>query len=102
LLGVPMPEVRITGARPGEKLFEELLSRDELPRAREGERLLTVFPSGAVEIDGGWTEGEITALAPVTREWNSATDTYMSRSEIVQYLREERVLAPFLAPGSFS
>ncbi len=102
LLGVPMSDVRVTGARPGEKLYEELLSRDELPRSREGDRLLTVFPNSLGDIAGGWTEAEIAALAPVNREWNSSTDTFMDRPDIVKYLRDEKVLAPFLTPGAFS
>lgn len=42
--GLPLPVVEIVGARPGEKLHEELLSEDELASLVEDDELYVVLP----------------------------------------------------------
>jgi len=79
------------GARNGEKLYEELISTDELGRSLELERLLVVLSPTANDF-GGATRDSFPEARPVTREWHSGKDQLMTRDEIVRYLREERVL----------
>lgn len=86
--------VRI-GARVGEKLYEELLSRDELPRALETDRLLIVLPSPETDYADRPTAEAFGDARPVEKEWNSSKDTLMTCGEIAAYLRKHDVLGPF-------
>ncbi len=95
------PRIDIIGARQGEKLFEELLSIDEMSRAVELERLLVVLSLNAEQYDGG-TREVFASGKSVTREWHSGKDTSMSREEIVKYLDEEGVLAQYLEKGALT
>jgi FlaA1/EpsC-like NDP-sugar epimerase len=99
VLAAPLVDIVKTGMRPGEKLYEELISEDERTRSVDLERLLVVLPAE----ENVRTIPELrTAYAgapPVVKDWNSSTDTQMTRSEIVAYLRAHKVLEPFLRPG---
>lgn len=86
------------GARPGEKLFEELISTDEMSRTLELERLLVVLSPNA-GVYGGATAQSMPDARPVGREWHSGKDELMNRADIVTYLRTHAVLAPFLKSG---
>jgi FlaA1/EpsC-like NDP-sugar epimerase len=92
-------ELKVTGARPGEKLYEELLADEELDRTVDLERLLVVLPSreAAPMEQALWdTYGQARRVEKI---WNSAKDTLMTRSEIVAYLREHQVLEAFRRPA---
>ncbi|MFO0678080.1 MAG: polysaccharide biosynthesis protein [Polyangiaceae bacterium] len=86
------------GTRPGEKLFEELLSIDEMSRAVELERLLVVLSPNAAAYDGG-TREVFPEGKPVTREWHSGKDELMSKEAVRAYLESERILTPYLENG---
>jgi FlaA1/EpsC-like NDP-sugar epimerase len=99
-LGKDKFDVVKTGLRPGEKLYEELISAEETPRTVDLERLLVVVPadeadSTAIDLRRAY-EGKKT----VTKEWNSAKDTLLSKDEILQYLETHGVLEPFRVPGA--
>ncbi len=98
LKGKGEPRLDFIGARPGEKLFEELISTDEMSRTLELERLLVVLSPNAGAY-GGATAESLGGARPVTREWHSGKDHLMSRDEIVEYLRSHGVLDPFLQNG---
>jgi FlaA1/EpsC-like NDP-sugar epimerase len=91
-------EIHFTGLRPGEKLFEELISTDEMSRTLELERLLVVLSPNAGAY-GGATAENLSGAKPVTREWHSGKDQLMSRADIVTYLQTHKVLEPFLQSG---
>lgn len=93
------PVVQMIGARPGEKLFEELISVDEMTRAIELERLLVVLSPNAAMYDGG-TRDSFGTSAAVTREWHSGKDVLMTREEISEYLDAEKILEPYLEKGA--
>lgn len=95
------PQIRTIGARPGEKLFEELVSIDELSRAVELERLLVVLSPNAEQYDGG-TREVFASGKSVTREWHSGKESLMSREEIAEYLESEGILAPYLEKGALA
>jgi UDP-N-acetylglucosamine 4,6-dehydratase/5-epimerase len=92
------PTLKTIGARPGEKLFEELLSIDEMGRALELDRLLVILSPNAEQYDGG-TRATFASGKNVTREWHSGKADLMSREEIVKYLEAEGVLASYLEKG---
>jgi UDP-N-acetylglucosamine 4,6-dehydratase len=91
-----------TGQRAGEKLYEELISTEEIERTVELERLLDVLPVEAADGEGAELRAAYAEGKPVGREWNSANDTAMTRPEIVAFLKKHRVLEPFLAPRAVS
>ncbi len=92
-------DLAIIGARHGEKLFEELISIDEMSRSVELERLLVVLSPTAPDF-GGATRESFPEAKPVTREWHSGKDRLMSRDEVVSYLLEGKILEPFKVPGA--
>jgi FlaA1/EpsC-like NDP-sugar epimerase len=89
-----------TGMRPGEKLYEELLSSDEVERALELERLLIVLPPPGSEYPDMPTREAFEGGVQVTKQWSSAKDALMSVAEIEAYLDQHGILAPFLSPGN--
>lgn len=90
------PELVHTGARPGEKLYEELISADEIERTLELSRLLVVLPPADNDYGGRPTAASFPESKPVEREWHSGKDRLMTLDEVELYLRSTRVLAPFL------
>jgi UDP-N-acetylglucosamine 4,6-dehydratase/5-epimerase len=90
-------EVVRTQIRPGEKLYEELIVRDEQPRAYETDRLLVVLPerSGPLMSAPERLTDYGVRLTPVERPWHSGEDQLMSPEELRAYLREQNVLAPW-------
>jgi FlaA1/EpsC-like NDP-sugar epimerase len=88
-----------TGLRPGEKLYEELLSHDERERTIELARLLIVLPPPGTEYANKPTPSSFPTGVPVTKEWSSAKDMLMTVGEIEAYLDTHRILEPLLRPG---
>jgi FlaA1/EpsC-like NDP-sugar epimerase len=84
------------GARPGEKLYEELISLDEMPRTLELERLLVVLPPPEGTTDDSPTPSRFPNAGRVTKEWHSSKDTLMTKDEIGRYLKEHRVIDAIL------
>jgi FlaA1/EpsC-like NDP-sugar epimerase len=81
--------------RPGEKLYEELLSVEEQKRAYESERMLIVLPERESRLSATQPTKEAYGidLRPVTREWHSGKDQCLSIQELETYLLEEGILA---------
>jgi FlaA1/EpsC-like NDP-sugar epimerase len=87
------------GLRPGEKLYEELLSSEEIARTVDVDRLLVVLPAAEAEYVGKPTAGSYPDGKPVDKEWSSSKDTLMTRAQIAEYLRTKEILRPFTEPG---
>lgn len=86
-------EILHTRPRPGEKLYEELLSKDELGRALETERMIIIPPQWEGSVAGYSSPTSYPNATLVKRAWCSADDTYLEREQLRRYLREQRVLA---------
>ncbi len=92
-----------TGLRAGEKLYEELLSDEEVERAVQLPRLLVVLPPDEAGVDGARLRKLYAESGtPIDKVWNSSKDALMSKTEISQYLRDHRILEPFTRPGGGS
>ena len=85
-------EVRMTGARPGEKLWEELSTEEESRRILEGDRYLCVLPS-ANDIPAD-IEDQYSAIGLRRSDcvYNSHTEPKMTDSEIMRFLMLPDVL----------
>ena len=93
-------EIARMGARAGEKLYEELVAEEELPRTMELERLLVVLPAPDSATGDDPAHLELRSSARRTANaWHSGKDSLMSVDEIKGYLQNHRVLEPFLRPG---
>ena len=88
-------EIVHTRPRSGEKLYEELLGKDELGRAIETERMLIIPPQWEGSVAGYASPKSYPNASAVTRAWCSADDTYLEKDTLARYLRDKQVLAPW-------
>lgn len=100
VLGKPHFDVVKTGLRPGEKLYEELITAEERERTVDLDRLLVILPADESVQILSETRGAYAKAELVASDWNSSRDQHMKKSEIVAYLREHRVLEPYVTPGA--
>ncbi len=88
--------IKITGKKPGEKLYEELMNEEEIRRTIELERYFVVLPAfksvyEKIEyvypgtIHEGIQEG-------IEKPYNSSTQPIMSRNELREYLVKHHLL----------
>ena len=92
-------EVVCTKPRLGEKLYEELISVEEIARCYETERMLLILPQRDSPLAKPTAPSEVYgAVRKVTREWNSGKDTCLSVEDLRQYVRTEGILAPWKRP----
>jgi UDP-N-acetylglucosamine 4,6-dehydratase len=90
-------EVVHTRPRMGEKLYEELLTREEVTRAVESDRMLIIppLPESPLSVNAPAIDGYPVALSPVKRQWHSGEDACLTQDELRQYLRAQEILAPW-------
>lgn len=80
-------EIKIIGSKPGEKLYEELMSGEETRRALELERFFVVLPafkSVYANIEYSYAGGA--PAAGVERPYNSSVEPPMSRESLKEFL----------------
>ena len=80
------------GARPGEKLWEELSTEEESRRLLEGDDYLVVLPAiVSREVLGSYIYPSM-AMRPSTRVYHSEREPPMSQSEVKSFLLQPGVL----------
>jgi FlaA1/EpsC-like NDP-sugar epimerase len=85
-------EITTVGARPGEKLFEELISEGEVNRCYELDNLFVISPPF---VDIGDTEKYAYLTSGgrrVSRVYHSSEEPPLSKEEIGAFLRQAQVL----------
>jgi FlaA1/EpsC-like NDP-sugar epimerase len=87
-------EVQISGHKPGEKMYEELMNIEETRRSWELARYFVILPAFADiyrEIDFDYP-----ALKSkhVTRAYQSADEDPLSKTRLATFLRENHLLRP--------
>nr|CDQ32852.1 UDP-N-acetylglucosamine 4,6-dehydratase (inverting) [Virgibacillus halodenitrificans] len=85
-------EIHEIGVKPGEKLYEELMTGEETGRAMELEQYFVVKPAimkRFTNIDYSY-EGVISN--EVTNPYNSANEAALSHDELLQFLDENRLI----------
>jgi FlaA1/EpsC-like NDP-sugar epimerase len=92
-------EIRISGQRPGEKLYEELMNDEETRRSIELERYYVVRPALSTSVKAPLHyEGQ--QAAPVDRPYNSANVIPLSQDELFAFLSASDLLNERVALGS--
>lgn len=85
-------EVKIIGPKPGEKMYEELISHEELGRSQELKDMFVVLPAfRAIYHEIDYTYGEASGH-PVTQPYNSCQESPMSKAEIRDFLNRYKLL----------
>lgn len=85
-------EVNIIGAKPGEKMYEELLSDEETRRTWELDRYFAVLPAfRAMYHDIDYDYPEVLATN-VDKPYASASETPLTHKEIRRFLIEKKLL----------
>ncbi|CAD0186282.1 UDP-N-acetylglucosamine 4,6-dehydratase (inverting) [Ruegeria sp. THAF57] len=85
-------ETKVTGSRPGEKLWEELSTDEESNRLLESEKFLIVLPSGHTSEQRQEYKYDWITTQPSTIIYHSDRSELMSDSEIDDMLLREGVL----------
>jgi UDP-N-acetylglucosamine 4,6-dehydratase len=90
VLGAETP-VRLIGTRHGEKLFETLLTREEMARAEDlGGYFRVPADSRDLNYDSFFTEGEV--LVSETKDYHSHNAAYLDLDAMVELLRSLAVV----------
>jgi FlaA1/EpsC-like NDP-sugar epimerase len=95
LFGKKPDEIAVTeiGARPGEKLYEELMNSEETRRSLDSENLFIVLPAFRnIYADIDYTYGDV-SVKPVADAYVSSNAPFMTRDEIKRFLFEPGVLS---------
>ena len=85
-------EIKLIGSKPGEKMYEELLSYDELNRSLELKKMFVVLPAFRAiyrEIDYTYPD---TTGQPINRPYNSSLEPAISQVEIKKFLFANKLL----------
>ena len=91
--------IKIIGAKPGEKLYEELMNLEETRRAVELEDYFSVLPAfrgGYHDIVYDYPD---VVTGEVTKPYISAEEVSMTVPEVKKFLRENDLLSIPAAPG---
>ncbi|WP_419421104.1 SDR family NAD(P)-dependent oxidoreductase [Legionella sp. D16C41] len=94
-------EIEFIGPKPGEKLYEELMTQDETERAYELKHMFVVKPAMLPlyeEID--YSNYETLVSKNVTKPYISSSESFMSVAEIKDYLLSHFLLDCFKYKGS--
>lgn len=90
LSGDTKVEITEIGAKPGEKMYEELMNDEEVRRTYEIESFFVVLPALAGNHEDRYPIAR--GRQKADRPYNSAVEIKMSASDLVQYFRSRRIL----------
>ena len=85
--------IRIIGSKPGEKLYEELMSNEETRRAKELKNYFAVTPAFKGFYSNTDFEYEDESPEPVTNAYNSSVETALTQEQILKFLMDNKLLA---------
>jgi FlaA1/EpsC-like NDP-sugar epimerase len=92
---IPIHEI---GAKPGEKLFEELLAESELPQSFEDDELIVYLGEQGATLHGE-PRPYLEHMRPTSAPYSSDRIEPMSRGRIEPFLEEIGVLSTYRAAG---
>jgi FlaA1/EpsC-like NDP-sugar epimerase len=85
-------QVKIIGTKPGEKLFEELMTSEEIRRSIELERYFVVKPGFTSLYNKIQYEYPNAISNQVDRPYNSSNEKILSKEELTEFLYEHQLL----------
>lgn len=85
-------EIDVVGPRPGEKMYEELVSDEEVRRTFEIGDMFTVIPAFRNIYDNIDFEYPDCEMKPITKVYNSQAEVAMSHAELHSFIRLPGVL----------
>jgi len=94
--GHPYDSIRldVIGTQPGEKLYEELMSQEEMRRAVELSSYFSVLPAFRGIYRNIVYDYEGVLSKRITNPYNSANEAPMSKSKLTAFLEEKKLLTP--------
>ena len=87
-------EIEVIGAKPGEKMYEELINEEETRRTVELERYFAVVPAFKSPLKSVEYEYPNVRQRGVGKAYNSANVEPLGRGELRDYLLENRLIEP--------
>ena len=91
--------IKLIGAKPGEKMYEELISSEELGRCLELAEMFVVLPAfRSIYHDIDYTYASATGQPPA-HPYNSSQEPPMSKDEIKAFLCNHRLLPENYSPA---
>ncbi|BBO82769.1 membrane protein [Desulfosarcina ovata subsp. sediminis] len=85
-------QIETIGAKPGEKMYEELMSQEEIRRAWELERYFVVFPAFRnLYHEIGYRYDKVVSKQ-VARPYNSSNEDVLSKEELMSFMRSNNLL----------
>lgn len=85
--------IEIIGTKPGEKMYEELMSPEEIRRALELERYFVVFPAFTYKGSNLYDNYPTCVSQNVTNPYNSRNEIPLTKEKLCLFLRENNLLA---------
>ena len=82
--------IKVIGAKPGEKMYEELMNDEEVRRTREKGEFFVVLPAFADPAVDTYTH--LANCPHPDRPYNSSVETIMTRSEVAEYFQSRAIL----------
>ena len=86
-------EIRIIGTKPGEKMYEELMSQEETRRAIELPKYFAILPAFSSLYQNIEYSYDQVVSRQVVNPYNSSNEPCLSREELRQFLQENGLLA---------
>lgn len=85
-------EIRIIGVKPGEKMYEELMSQEETRRAWELERYFAVFPAFRGMYQNIKYDYPDIVAKKVTNPYCSEKETPLTKKQIADFLKNNKLV----------
>jgi FlaA1/EpsC-like NDP-sugar epimerase len=91
-------EIKVVGSKPGEKMYEELLTGEETRRTLEHKRYFIILPAFPIAGRSGPAEYPDLVSDRVTAEYNSESVPVLSNAELSEFIHGNHILAE---PGQY-
>jgi len=85
-------EIKIIGARPGEKIYEELMNLEETRRSCELEKYFVILPALSSNYHDVMYEYPGIRSKEVVKPYHSGNEPPLSKDQLAEYLRENNLL----------
>jgi len=85
-------KIRVIGAQAGEKLYEELISEEEIRRTVEMQHFFAIIPAFKGIYQPIDYKYNVQVSGPANKPYNSSVEKALTKDELSRYLQNKRVL----------